>query len=88
MFRQIFKRIRQPQTEPSSDGQEPYQNKPTVNPSNQAVQIDWQPLDVSKLNITTNRLREIEASLAEKTRAEFAAVTSELNRSQIKANEN
>ena len=86
MFRQIFKRIRPAQTE--NIGQELYQNKTTANPSNQAVQIDWQPLDVSKLNITTNRLRQIEASLAEKTRAEFAAVTSELNRSQDKANTN
>ena len=88
MLRQIFKRIRQPQTEQNSVGQEPYQNKTTANTSNQAVQLEWQPLDVSKLNITTNRLRQIEASLAEKTRAEFAAVTSELNRSQTKANEN
>lgn len=86
MFRQIIKWIRPAQTE--INGQELYQNKTTANPSNQAVQLDWQPLDVSKMNITTNRLREIEASLAEKTRAEFAAVTSELNRSQTKANEN
>ena len=86
MFRQIFKRIRPAHSDNIS--QELYQNKTTANPSNQAVQIDWQPLDVSKLNITTNRLRQIEASLAEKTRAEFAAVTSELNRSQDKANTN
>ena len=87
MFRQIFKRIRHAQNEQSSNGQEPYNNQTTANTS-QKVQFDWQPLDVSKLNITTNRLREIEASMAEKTRAEFAAVTSELNRSQNKANSN
>lgn len=87
MFRQIFKRIRQAQNEPSSNGQEPYKNQTTANTS-QKAQFDWQPLDVSKLNITSNRLREIEASLAEKTRAEFAAVTSELNRSQNNVNQN
>lgn len=87
MFRLIFKRIRQAQTERSSSGQELYQTKTTANTS-QKVRINWQPLDVSELNVTTNRLREIEASLAEKTRAEFAAVTSELTRSQNKANPN
>ena len=48
----------------------------------QQAALEWQPLDVSKLSLTSQRLREIEASLAEKTRAEFAAVTSELNKNQ------
>lgn len=54
---------------------EPYQTK-------QAAKIEWQPLDPSRLNLTTKRLREIEASMAEKARAEFAAVTGELNNKQ------
>ena len=54
---------------------EPYQ-------TNHAAKIEWQPLDPSRLNLTSKRLREIEASMAEKARAEFAAVTGELNNKQ------
>ena len=58
---------------------------PEIEPYNQSQQtaLDWQPLDVSKLSLTSNRLRQIEASLAEKTKAEFAAVTKELKNNQI-----
>ena len=59
-------------------------NSPEVEPYNhpQRAELEWQPLDVSKLSLTSKRLREIEASLADKTRAEFAAVTGELKKSQ------
>lgn len=58
--------------------------RPELEPYNhpQDAALEWQSLDVSKLSLTSKRLREIEASLAEKTRAEFAAVTSELNKNQ------
>jgi hypothetical protein len=60
-------------------------NNPESEPYNHLQQpvIEWQPLDVSRLNLTSRRLREIEASLAEKTRAEFAAVTKELTKTQL-----
>jgi len=74
MFRQLMNMIKmsradRPNTEPS-------QPQHTSN-------IDWQPLDASKLNITSQRLRQIEASMAEKARAEFAAVTKEFNSNQL-----
>jgi len=74
MFRQLMNmikmsRAKSPKTEPSQP-----QHK-----SN----IDWQPLDASKLNITSQRLRQIEASMAEKAKAEFAAVTKEFNSHQL-----
>lgn len=45
--------------------------------------LDWQPLDVTRLDLTSQRLRQIEASMAEKAREEFAAVTRELNSNQL-----
>ena len=61
---------------------------PTKEPyhTNHAAKIEWQPLDPSRLNLTSKRLREIEASMAESTRAEFAAVTRELNQNQRSGN--
>ena len=74
MFRQFLNMIKTNRAQ--SPTQEPLQ--PQHNAS-----LDWQPLDVSRLNLTSQRLREIEASMAEKTRAEFAAVTRELNSNQL-----
>jgi hypothetical protein len=74
MFRQFLNMIKTNRAQ--SPIQEPLQ--PQHNSS-----LDWQPLDVSKLNLTSQRLREIEASMAEKTRAEFAAVTKQLNSNQL-----
>lgn len=73
MLGQIKKLINRNRAE--SPEHEPY-NHP------QQAALEWQPLDVSKLSLTNRRLREIEASLAEKTRTEFAAVTGELNKNQ------
>lgn len=44
--------------------------------------LDWQPLDVSKLNITADKVRQIEASMVKNARDEFAAVMKEFNSSQ------
>ena len=74
MFRQLIKILLR---SPVNDlEQAPYQTEHMAN-------INWQPLDVSRLNLTSQRLRQIEASLAEKTRAEFAAVTQELMTAQL-----
>ena len=73
MFDQIKKMINRSRA--ASPEPEPYKHP-------QDAALEWQPLDVSKLSLTSRRLREIEASLAEKTRAEFAAVTRELNNNQ------
>jgi hypothetical protein len=73
MFRQLFNLIQRSRAETPEPGH--YQMKSTT-------ALDWQPLDVSRLNLTSERLRQIEATLAEKTRAEFAAVTRELNGTQ------
>lgn len=74
MFRQLMNMIKMSRAE--SPKTEPSQPQHRSN-------IDWQPLDVSKLNVTSQRLRQIEASMAEKARAEFAAVTRELNSNQL-----
>ena len=74
MFRQLMNLIKMSRTE--SPKTEPLQPQHKTN-------IDWQPLDVSKLNITSQRLLQIEASMAEKARAEFAAVTQEINNHQL-----
>ncbi|MBN2045792.1 MAG: hypothetical protein JW757_12280 [Anaerolineales bacterium] len=79
MFDQLKKMINRSQAQ--SLEFEPY-NQP------QHETFQWQPTDVSKLSLTSRRLREIEASLAEKTRAEFAAVTKELNKNQLKDGRN
>jgi hypothetical protein len=73
MLERIKKLINRSRAE--SPETEPYQPSQDSN-------LQWQPLDVSRLNLTGNRLREIEASLAEKARAEFTAVTRELNSKQ------
>ena len=54
MFRQLMKKLQRSPAE--SLEQAPYQieNRP---------KLDWQPLDVSRLNLTGQRLRQIEASL-------------------------
>ena len=44
--------------------------------------LDWQPLDASKLNITADKVRQIEASMVKNARDEFAAVMKEFNSSQ------
>ncbi len=74
MFRQFLKMIKTNRAQ--SPLQEPLQ--PQHNSS-----LDWQPLDVSRLDLTSQHLRQIEASMAEKTRAEFSAVTRELNSNQL-----
>jgi hypothetical protein len=65
-----------------ANGQELLQKNHTAASSSSAHTIEWQPLDVTKLNITTNRVREIEASMVKDARNEFAAVMKELNSSQ------
>ena len=74
MFRQLMKKLQRSPAD--SMEQAPYQIE-------HEAKLDWQPLDVSRLNLTSQRLRQIEASLAEKTRAEFAAVTTELKNAQL-----
>lgn len=59
-------------------GQAPSKPKYTAH----SKQIEWQPLDVNKLTITSNRVREIEASMVKDARSEFAAVMNELKSSQ------
>ncbi len=86
MFSQIVKLLRNNQQ--SQTDQEPLQINHAANASADNVKIDWQPLDVTKLNTTSDRLRQIEASMTAKAKAEFAAVTSEFNRSQDKASKN
>lgn len=44
--------------------------------------LDWQPLDVTKLNITADKVRQIESSMIKNARDEFAAVMKEFNSSQ------
>ena len=85
MFSQIAKLFKNAQQLDS--GQEPLQTNHAANASAEEAKIVWQPLDTSKLSITSDRLQQIEAGMAEKARAEFAAVTSEFNRSQEKASQ-
>lgn len=74
MFRQIIRNLQRSPAE--SPEQAPYQIE-------HASSLDWQPLDVCRLDLTNQRLRQIEANLAEKTRAEFAAVTMQLKNAQL-----
>ena len=74
MFRQFLRMIKTNRAQ--SPTQEPLQLQHNSS-------LDWQPLDITKMDLTSQHLREIEASLAEKTRAEFAAVTRELNSNQL-----
>jgi len=74
MLRQLLKMVKMSRAE--NPEPEPLQPQHKSN-------IDWQPLDATKLNLTSQHLRQIEASMAEKARAEFAAVTRELNKNQM-----
>jgi hypothetical protein len=63
-------------------GRELLQTNHTANRSSASNSLEWQPLDVSKLNITTDKVQQIEASMVKNARQEFAAVMKELNSSQ------
>ena len=63
-------------------GQEHSQSNQQANASPKEVNLQWKALDITRLNVTSTHLRNIEASMAEKSRAEFAAVTKALNASQ------
>ncbi|HKJ27106.1 MAG TPA: hypothetical protein VJ965_05685 [Anaerolineales bacterium] len=65
-----------------NNGPEHYKTNDTANPTSTAYSTEWQPLDVTKLNITTNRVREIEASMVKDARSEFANVMQQLKSSQ------
>lgn len=86
MLGQLAKLFKIARRKNNSNGQEPLQ----MNHSASKNTIEWQPLDVSKLNITTNRVRQIEARMVKDARDEFAAVMKEFNSSQSarKANNN
>ena len=79
----LFKSARKNNHQPT--GHELLQENHTANQN-----LDWQPLDVSKLNITTDKVRQIESSMVKNARDEFAAVMKEFNSSQSarKANNN
>ena len=66
----------------NTNGQAPSQMNQTANASRKEASQDWQTLNVTPLNITSNHLKSIQTSMAEKSRAEFAAVTKALNASQ------
>ncbi len=66
----LFKNVRN-----HSTGQAPSQ-------TNQTAAQEHHTLNVTPLNITSSYLKSIQTSMAEKSRAEFAAVTKALNASQ------
>lgn len=72
----LIKSARRNNNQPT--GQDLLQENHTANRQN----LDWQPLDVSKLNITADKVRQIEASMVKNARDEFAAVMKEFNSSQ------
>ena len=72
----LFKSARK--TKPNSTG---YAHSKHTQAAN-SQSVEWEPLDVSKLNITSNRVREIEASMVKNARSEFTAVTNQLKSSQ------
>jgi len=80
MLGQIFKLFKSARNVDlvQTTGQAHYQNNRPVDPQ----VVEWQPLDVTKLSITTNRVREIEAGMVKDARSEFAAVTDQLKSSQ------
>ena len=80
MFSLITKLFKNAQNE--NEGQALSKINHSAKASKKEADLIWQPLDVSRLNITGDHLRSIEASIAEKSRAEFAAVTKALNASQ------
>lgn len=80
MFSKIAKLFRNAQND---NGQAHLQTNPSANASRKEANLEWKSLDISGLNTTSTHLRNIEASMAEKTRAEFAAVTKALNASQL-----
>ena len=79
MFRQIAKLIKNAR---KKNGQALSQSNQPADASRKEANLEWHSLDVTRLNITSTHLRNIEASMAEKSRAEFAAVTKALNTSQ------
>jgi ERCC4-type nuclease len=66
----LFKNVRN-----HSTGQAPSQ-------TNQTAAQEHHTLNVTPLNITSSHLKSIQTRMAEKSRAEFAAVTKALNASQ------
>ena len=80
MFSLITKLFKNARKHPQ--GQEPLQTNLPANTSRKESHLEWKSLDVAQLNLTSSHLRNIEASMAEKSRAEFAAVTKSLNASQ------
>ena len=81
MLGQIAKLFKSARKDNRSDAAGQAPSKPNHTTAN-TQPIEWQPLDVSKLNITSNRVREIEASMVKNARSEFAAVMHELKSSQ------
>ena len=79
MFGKIAKLLKIAQ---NNEGHAHYQSNPPVNASQTEANLEWKSLNVTRLDTTNAHLRSIEASMAEKTRAEFAAVTRALNASQ------
>lgn len=80
MFRQIAKLIRNARNR--NKGQAHLQTNPPANASRKEAHLEWKSLEPTRLNTTQTHLRSIEANMAQKTRAEFAAVTKALNASQ------
>jgi hypothetical protein len=80
MFSHIAKLFKNAQNK--NKGQALSQSNHPANASRKEANLEWKSLDITRLNITGNQLQNIEASMAEKSRAEFAAVTKALNASQ------
>ena len=66
----------------NTTGQELSQTNQTANATRREATQEHHTLNVTSLNITSSHLQSIQASMAEKSRAEFAAVTKALNASQ------
>jgi len=80
MFSRIAKLFKNARKQPT--GQALSQNNQTANASLKEATQEHHALNVTRLNITSSHLQNIQTSMAEKSRAEFAAVTKALNASQ------
>jgi hypothetical protein len=79
MFGKIAKLLKIAQ---NNEGHAHYQPNPPANASQNEANLEWKSMNITRLDTTNAHLRSIEANMAAKTRAEFAAVTKALNASQ------